>query len=221
MSATCPGAGRLWTISCRSGRSCLTTDGTTVYFTNDGGVTWRARARALPTIGVPDLSCVPASTTCWAVGHYGPRIARTTDFGATWVSQTPPGGVGTLTGLDCPTTSACFAVGSTYSNPAAIATTDGGATWTKPALPLQSGSLQSISCPSAQACFAFGASYSRPIAFATTDAGASWALQDLGTYAGGSADVSCPTPSRCVAAGSGGLGFVLTEGVCWARSRCR
>ena len=218
-AAPVPGSGRLRSISCRSGAACLTTDGTTTSVTTDGGATWRARPRALPTTGVPDLSCVTGTTTCWAVGHFGPTIARTTDFGVTWTLQPRPSAVGTLLGIDCPTTSECFAVGSEFSSPVVAATYDAGASWTRLALPPQSGQLRSVSCPSEQTCFAFGATYAGPLAFATADAGASWWLQDLGTSGGAALAVSCATPSVCATAGSDGFGLTTsTSGATWTPS---
>lgn len=217
-----PTAGPLRTISCATEFRCLTTDGTIVFRTHDHGVTWQQQSQHLTGFGLAAVSCVPSSTRCWVVGGsiQAPRIAMTTNNGASWHPQSAPHEYSPLRGVDCPTIDACYAVGQDTFDATLIATSDGGATWARQTLPSGTDPLTSISCPSVQACWAAGGpsglAFGAPVVVATTDAGAHWAAQYLGSFPVGASEgaltVSCPSSSVCAGVTSGGLGFFTTSG---------
>ena len=82
-----------------------------------------------------------------------------------------PARVTQLTGVACPSTRVCFAVGGELGGAAVLASRDGAASWTLTAP--RGGFLQAISCPSPVACMAV--SDGPGVSFLTTrDGGRTW-----------------------------------------------
>ncbi len=125
---------------------------------------------------------------------------------------------GTLSGVACPSATACLAVGSGPSQGAdAVASVTGSsATWG--ALTPSSGDTgnfyawNAIACPSATACLAVGAdNLNAVVTIATLSAGTwSWTptteLPNDATGAGSLDAIACPSTTTCLAVGSDGEG---------------
>lgn len=157
---------------------------------------WRGRKWAPPPVAA---SSSPALT-------HG-RIAVTTDGGATWTTQTPPPGTPGLSGVACPSTRTCYAVGGV--NHAVEATTDGGATWTsQPLQATNTDQLTAVSCPAIGACYVVGNAFTGNyggLVFATSDGGSSWVNKALPSNTFGALEaVACPSVSTCYVGGAGG-----------------
>ena len=110
-------------------------------------------------------------------------IEATTNGGTSWGSQPPPSGVQSLSGVACPSTSHCFAVGSGISAGVVLGTPDGGTTWTGPAIPGGVQSLSGVACASTNVCFAVGSGASGGVMLATVNGGTTWTSQTLPTGA--------------------------------------
>ena len=241
-------------VSCPTGNDCwavgsASSDSGVVVATTDGGTSWSTQT--LPStvtqnppgsriVRLSSISC-PTSNNCWAVGATSTSsgvVVATTNGGKTWriqftssgLSGTDVGGLYTLNGIWCPTSSNCWSVGGTSSNSGVvIATSDGGGTWKPQNLPGGVSTLSSVSCSTSSQCSATGASSSRVgVVVSTTDGGATWGLEMLpsaitqalpsGHY--GLNGVSCLTKS-CVAVGatSSNSGVVLSTmdgGTTWS-----
>jgi hypothetical protein len=136
---------------------------------------------------------------------------------ASWTLETVPLPSGvtapTLTGVSCPSATACIAVGygqkSTGTGIGSFAEDWNGTSWTaKTVADAQTVGLNSVSCSSAKACTAVGSlslgtQGSAPLAERWN--GTSWTAHRLpvppGTTTGVLASVSCPTATTCVAVG--------------------
>jgi hypothetical protein len=165
--------------------------------------------------------------------------------GASWRRQgipSPPvsdiGGSASpaLTGVSCPSSGFCEAVG-TYQNgfrQANLAETWNGTNWTRQRLPVPAGSfsqgLTAVSCTSAQFCEAVGsysASSGQTVPYAATWNGTAWRLQHprspVNEFFSGFSSVSCVSPAFCEAWGGptdGNSGAAVTEqwnGTSWLR----
>jgi len=135
------------------------------------------------------------------------------DGGSSWTTATSPG-TGELSGISCPNTRDCVAVGSSTGvagPPEGLFTTDGGAAWTSATLPHGIGYLLTVTCPSSSECIAVGTRGNpvgndvAPAAIYSLDGGRSWSTGKLpGTKASSVNAVACSTVTRCVAVGSSG-----------------
>ena len=133
-------------VTCLRSGTCLAGTGNTILFSADGGVAWRNGSFFVSSDGGVTWHSNPnaggASTiTCTAVrclsteGGGNGNFGASTDGGATWhisYSELSPTAripyLGTsLTGIACPTSGFCLAVGR-YGT--IVASTDGGTTWT-------------------------------------------------------------------------------------------
>ncbi len=195
--------------------------------TADGGAHWAVEPLPPGLARATDLACTDLGH-CVAAGFgpsagggpTGPAVsAVTTDGGAHWVlSGLPPTFTPrVLTGLQCPSPTACVMVGLDQSSgvdrPAAVFSTDGGGSWSPSSLPaaLPTGSVWSVSCGEAASCTALvpSAAPGEPTsalsptqAVTTTDGGRTW--QPAAPFAGGSVlltALSCVGPSSCWATG--------------------
>jgi photosystem II stability/assembly factor-like uncharacterized protein len=150
-------------------------------------------------------------------------IITTTNGGTSWKSRALPDGQVFLTGISCPSTSDCVAVGYTvnmvygYASGAVITTTDGGKVWSVQSVPGASTDLAAVSCATTMDCVAVGGDETSPgastgVAVATTDGGVTWAVQTVPAGIFTLDGVSCASPSDCVAVGddsSGSIGAIV------------
>ena len=166
--------------------------------TTDGGRTWLKRYET-SLGGLYDISC-PTASSCFV--SLTNAILSTSDGGRSWTQQTvapvqPDGTTAfALSGIDCPTTIVCFAVGSMpYATAAIVYTTNGWATWT---VILSAGphDLSSVSCPNIHTCVATGYA---GMTMRTTD-GVHWSVSTAPTAATEQlGPVDCPSASACFA----------------------
>src|SRR5690349_23089390 len=113
-------------------------------------------------------------------------------------------------GVDCPTNSACFAVGNktSGSNPPVYsalvdATSNGGVSWTAQRLPSGVGNLGGLSCATQSYCQAIGTTRSgAPTALSTSAGGATWHAQQLPAGLKTISGTACPVAKQCWATGS-------------------
>ena len=160
------------------------------------------------------LSC-PTARRCWAVGVVGPNppatgaavITATTDGGHTWKSQEVTGGsTPELSGVSCPTATACLAVGSNGSSlpggGVVIATSDAGATWAAVASPPNALVVFSVTCASPTDCTAIVSDGTSTWSAHSPDFGQTW-HQEGGLPAGFSPanDLTCIPGGTCIDAG--------------------
>ena len=227
-----------------SGVSCLSVSACTAvgdYYNQRGvertlaerwdGMSWTIEATVDPPEtssdlpnGLSGVSC-PSASVCTAVGFYSgsgsgllPLVERRE--GASWALQAipmPPDAGGELSGVSCPSVSACIAVGTFYRGDSSFTLVEqwDGTAWTVQPTPNPanaSGSdthLVAVSCLSASTCAAvgwyidtrFGA-----LALAERWDGKTWAIQRTPSPAGSIEShltgVSCPSAMSCTAVGN-------------------
>lgn len=109
-----------------------------------------------------------------------------------------------LTDISCPTTSICFAVGSTSDNNALIEqSTDSGQSWRELTSPQFAITFWApfIDCPDAEHCVAVGGPRQIPggttYALYTSDGGATWSSSIVSTTGNDPSGLSCVGDSRC------------------------
>ncbi len=121
------------------------------------------RGWTLPVV----LSVVLAAGACSSIVPHDSAppiglIATTTPWAGSFDSVDLPLPVNSITSVSCPTTSSCWATGSTEGgggNPLGaviLVTRNGGATWTSDGIPTTIGYLSSISCRDTTHCVAVG-----------------------------------------------------------------
>jgi photosystem II stability/assembly factor-like uncharacterized protein len=215
------GTGALSGVSCPSTTACLavgSAGGDTVVATTNGGATWAAKPALAGVATLLGVSC-PSTTVCTAVGSAAPTgsckpfpscrtqplIATTTDGGTTWAEQSYNQGQdegGTFSGVSCPSTAECTAVGDAVlvgANVEGIAITLSSGTCAMGPGCNQLDYLSSttgltgVSCPTTSICTAVG---NGQIAVAGP---ASWAVQSAPVDSVEA--VSCPSGSDCLAGG--------------------
>ncbi len=141
-------------------------------------------------------------------------IAAGSPWLGTFTSVGLPPPVNALTGLDCVTASACWAVGSTIGSAgsavgaAVIATTDGGGTWVRQSVPATVGYLSGIACSDTRQCTAVGQAGTGTdgVIIATTDGGSTWTQLPAPSGTSDITAVTCGTDRRCMAIASGTAG---------------
>ncbi|MFL5893540.1 MAG: alkaline phosphatase family protein [Thermoleophilaceae bacterium] len=144
----------------------------------------------------------PAGPTPARLSSSRPTGPRAADGSARWLNPVPTSN--DLTGVSCPTASACFAVGAAGT---VVATTDAGSTWSSQASGI-AGDLAAISCASASACVAVG---DGGTVLASSDAGTTWTTPPSGTSKDLNA-VSCTGGGSCHAVGDGGTVLASPDG---------
>lgn len=175
--------------------------------------------RPAPT-GSTDLDAVSCADAdhCWAVGVPGPNttsaaaasaasvIASTADGGLTWDDQLLPlATTPELTGISCPGSRLCMAVGATgtaLTTGIVLTTDNGGATWTQAAAPPNAIDISSVQCTSASDCTALATDGTLIWSASTVNFGQSW--QQEGNLPSGLVDasgISCIATTTCVVAG--------------------
>ena len=111
-------------LSCTSATNCLAVGGFSenavppndlsyIVATTNGGATWNRLTPGNITVGLSDVKCLYGTSICYALGSaypdYGVNAFKTADGGATWTIESINGSV---SHLDCVTTSRCYAVGA-------------------------------------------------------------------------------------------------------------
>ena len=145
---------------------------------------------------------------------FTPSIVATANGGATWTTEPYPGVVTNFTGISCPDSLHCTAVGVSSGGPSGVilSTTDGGSTWVPQTAPAAATTLDGISCSSDTTCLATG-----PHLVGTTNGGSNW--NDLGTPVGSTLleSVSCITTSICTAVGGDDIIATTNGGLGWTK----
>ncbi len=191
------------------------------------------------------VSCTDARH-CWAVGTGVPDAATptatspasppvtvilaTANGGLSWAAQHPPlATTPQLSGISCPVTDHCMAVGSTGSGsgPGLVLTTrNGGLQWSQAANPAGAFALTALQCSNVSDCRAIFNDGTADVSARTTDFGRSW--QQEGTLPAGfegARDLSCWHESDCLVAGDtptttghgqGAIAFSADGGQTWA-----
>jgi photosystem II stability/assembly factor-like uncharacterized protein len=187
------------------------------------------------------ISC-PDVLHCWTVGIAGPNatattspaavtvIAATSDGGATWKAQTDPlPAPPELSGISCPTVTACMAVGSTGGVPGAgvvLTTRNGGTTWTAASVPTGSFGLTAVLCVTAAACTAVTSDGTNTWSAQSQNFGQSWVQEGnlppgfsnpraLWCGAGGTCLIAGYTPTS-TGHGQGAIALSQDSGKSWA-----
>ncbi len=129
------------------------------------------------------------------------------------VQKSYPPVIDEVAGLSCPTTSDCWAAGTTPSDAGEIvASTSGGSTWTSEAAMDGLHYLRAISCPTTTRCWAVGYDTGENLGIptfragvvVTTDGGKTWKRQRLPNGTSILSGLSCPTATKCWAVGDSG-----------------
>jgi photosystem II stability/assembly factor-like uncharacterized protein len=133
-------------------------------------------------------------------------MAVTSGYG-TWRTETIPS-TANLTGVNCPTTSTCFA---TADDSTILSTNDHGGTWN-----VQYGGVQvvyaGVGCATATACFAVGAN---GVITSTSNGGAAWTRPLPVGPTTRVRGLSCPTATDCYAAAGNTLLVTHDGGSSW------
>ena len=173
------------------------------------------------------LSCATARR-CWAVGVAGPNaaaapgattvIVATKNGGRTWRGQHVTGGsTPELSGVSCPTTTDCMAVGSNGASlpgsGVVLTTTDGGATWNPVAAPTGALTVTTVTCSSVTSCQAIVNDGSFVWSAVSTDFGQAWQREgNLPFLFEAGDDLSCTVGAACLVAGYAPTGTGTGEG---------
>jgi hypothetical protein len=187
------------------------------------------------------VSCFDADH-CWAVGVAGPNapatattaatvIVATADGGMTWRAQplAPGAPAPALTGVSCPSTKACMAVGSTGANPGAgvvLTTVDGGKSWVAATVPAGAVAVSSVRCDTAATCTAVATDGTADWSTGTVNFGRTWTQQgSLPAGIGGALTLTCASSGTCLVAGfapaasghgQGAVAISTNGGMTWA-----
>ncbi len=141
--------------------------------------------------GVGELGAVSCASErrCWAVGVAGPNpsaspggaavIVATSDGGSSWTAEHVTGGsTPQLSGVACPTSTRCMAVGSNGSSlpgsGVVVTTTDAGRTWAPVSAPPNVLSIVSVWCTRGRDCTAVVNGGTSTWTARSTDFGATW-----------------------------------------------
>ena len=199
----------LFGISCSDESTCVAVGGfpptgtdPPIVTTTDGGATWTLRTSNSGSGNyLHAVTCLPGSTTCYAVGRGG-SIVTTSDL-VTWTKMTS--GVTTmLDSVTCPSASFCLASGQ-----GGTIDTFNGSTWT-PTTGLGGGVfLAGVTCLDTANCYAAG---KQGVTIATTNGGISWNQQAGGGTTQQMNSVSCADEETCVAVGQAGTILQTTNG---------
>ena len=168
--------------------------------------------------GASDLGAVSCATArrCWAVGIAGPNpapatgvavIAATKDGGLNWTAQQVAGGsTPQLSGVSCPTSTECMAVGSNGASlpgsGVVITTSDAGAIWSAASSPQNALVVSSVTCASPTDCTAIVSDGTSTWSAHSPDFGQSWQQEgDLPSTFQPENDLTCLAGGICLDAG--------------------
>ncbi len=199
---------------------------------------------AFATVALPpgiqalqDVDC-PSTSRCWAVGSTlgtakapsTAAIVTTSTGGTTWTVQSVPSTVGYLTGIACPTTKACTAVGQIGTDgtgPGAVLTTaDSGGTWTLQTVPTGTTDATAVACPTVEDCMVLADVAGQVTTLTAGGSGASWVAGGaLPATVASATDLSCTDADDCWATVAspvglghvaGGVAATVDGGATWA-----
>lgn len=255
-----PVANPVWNVldgvSCSSANVCTAVGSSSVLTPRLGTKSsatlaerWNGRSWAIqriPSRAFSELTGVSCSSShaCTAVGDYSTPSGQAVTLAERWngerwsVQRTPnpatAGGESVFSGVSCPSSGACVAVGY-YRNLAAghpgiyaLVERWNGSRWAIQSTPtlatLRYYVLQGVSCSSPRACTAVGSDAANVSSIAAPLAerwnGQSWSIQTTpGPMNGNLAAVSCSSAVTCTAVGEFGLRATLAErwnGEIWA-----
>jgi hypothetical protein len=221
-----PPQGTLNGVSCTAGTACtavgdrIDASGVTVTLAQN----WNGMAWSMETIPYPedavssrlsDVSCRP-SGICMAVGSYVTASGRTLALtehrgGGAWTIESTPQPAGALdsalTGVSCPNTTSCLAVGSYVdaTGTQKLAEYWDGTTWRIEPSP-GGGTLYRVTCPSAQFCLAATGGISveewNGVGWTTQTAALPASPPNSTMYGYGVFGMSCTSQTTCVAVGA-------------------
>jgi photosystem II stability/assembly factor-like uncharacterized protein len=192
--------------------------------------------------GTGTLAAVACANTnrCWAVGEAGPNatpaapltvVVATKNGGLKWTAQSVPGSVPPqLTGIACPDTKDCIAVGATGTSLSAsevvLTTQDGGTVWSPAAALPGALNVSAVQCSSVANCSVIVNQGGQFSIARTTDLGQSWrAAGTLPASFLGANDLSCTSSGVCLVAGyvptttgrgRGAVALSADDGQTWA-----
>jgi hypothetical protein len=252
------GSNSLAAVACASRHRCAATG----YYTDSSGnqqgllVTgaasaWKAAAAPLPSNAAPNprtavnyVAC-PGRATCVAAGVYHDSSGAQqglllTSGRPSWQAVEAPVPAGAapvpqvrLTGVTCPSTTQCVAIGTYLTIGGSVQSmlvTGFGQHWTATQAPLPAGApatattnLSSVACSAVSDCVAVG-SYSPSLRFPrgliVTGSGSSWSAHAVPLPAGAQqadgdllSSVACPSATTCVAVGNYAATALTSEGL--------
>lgn len=151
------GAAGLDAVSCPTARRCWAVGQSGALATTNGGRTWWYQKIA----GAFQAIACPSEQMCVVVNNAsspGSPIYVTLDGGRTWSARSVPVADPQLTGVSCPTTSECVAVGSSWPASVVLASFDGGRHWTVQPVPQPGafGSYDTVQCTAPRHCVVLG-----------------------------------------------------------------
>lgn len=155
---TCPGATTCDAVGTSGSHGALLTLVAGSLTTK--GATWKAATLPATVTSLATLTC-RTTQTCYATGTQSVAtssagVILSPSTNSAWVADTVPSNTG-FTELVCPSSTTCFALGSTSAGPL-IASRSGATVWSADALPANTAlsSLLTLACASASHCYASG-----------------------------------------------------------------
>jgi hypothetical protein len=197
--------------------------------------------------GLLDAVTCAGPTHCWAVGAPGPAAAASTgttssvpptaatvidatvNGGKTWTGQAVTlAPAPALTGISCPGTQLCMAVGLSGTGTAGVVLTtkDAGATWAQASVPTGAIVVTTVACADATDCTAIASDGTTFWSAHSTDFGRTWVREgDLPPGFLDAGNLSCVTGAACLVTGytattaghgQGAIAISTDGGVTWA-----